>query len=241
MKKNPNIVVFSSHHIRFPFPHDPTLYFIPIVFIRHPIDRAFSQYNFNKNTNNEDIFSKKAKSMNAADFILWNLETKKPIMRDTQFKFLNDKSLNSPQKEFASVIHGLETCPILGVVDRFDESMVIAEEYLKKIFQNIDLSYVKQNVSPDRKNDLKERIESGRNEIGDKVMGLLIENNKKDFKIYSKANEELDLRKKQIEDFERKLSNFKLRCEKLTMQKKISFLKGKRLIFSPHKKILFEK
>ncbi len=87
----------------------------------------------------------------------------------------------------------------------------------------------------------KERLESGRVEIGDELMDLLIKKNSKDFKIYSTANEQLENRIKQIKDFEKKLSDFKTRCKNLNHQKKNDLVIGKRLIYSPEKKILVEK
>ena len=252
LKKNRKIVVFSSHHIRFPIPSEPSLQFIPIIFIRHPIDRAFSEYTFTKrNPYNKGKFSDHAKSMNLKDYVQWNLENKTRLMSNSQLQFLSDDSIKTPSLRLDSAIQRIKTSflavrlasagPIVGIVDRFDESMVLAEEYLKNFFPEIDLSYKKKNISNERKGSLEERLESGRAEIGDELMDQLIKKNQKDFKIFSTVNEQLDIQIRQIEDFEKKLSEFKKRCNNLTQQKKIDFIRGKRLIYSPEKKILVEK
>jgi len=242
-KKNPNLVVFSSHNFRFPIPLAPFFHIIPIVFIRHPIDRIFSEYRFmrrNEGTT-KGIYDEKAKSLSVKDYIRWGLEKNKIMLVNPQLEFLSKKSFGSPIVRLTSAIHYIKTCPIVGVVDRFDESMVMEEEYLKNFFQEIDLSYVKQNVSKDRKKNLKERIESNRADIGDKLMDFLIEKNKIDFKIYSTANEELDIRKEHIENFEKKLSDYKERCKNLIKQKEINFTEGNRWVFLSEKNVLMER
>ena len=178
--------------------------------------------------------------MKLKDYVQWNLEKKTVLMNNSQLKFLSDKSIKIPSLRLHYTIQRIKSVPIVGVVDRFDESMVLAEEYLKNFFQEIDLSYIKKNISNDRIGSLEERLESGRVEIGDELMDLLIKKNSKDFKIYSTANEQLENRIKQIKDFEKKLSDFKARCKNLNDQK-INLVKGKRLIYSTEKKILVEK
>ena len=49
----------------------------------------------------------------------------------------------------------VDKCQILGIVDRFDESLVIAEQMLKPYFPDIDISYIQQNVSLDRRGNLE--------------------------------------------------------------------------------------
>ena len=44
IKKNERIKAISSHQIRFPLPKHENEIFIPILFIRNPIDRIFSIY-----------------------------------------------------------------------------------------------------------------------------------------------------------------------------------------------------
>ena len=100
---------------------------------------------------------------------------------------------------------------IFGVVDRLDESLVLAEERLRHFFNKIDLSYIKQNVSQERADELTERLEAGRAKIGDKLMNELIERNKLDMLLFEYANKELDLRIKKTENFDKKLAELKTR------------------------------
>ncbi len=243
LKKNPEVKAFASHNINFLIPSDPRFKLIPILFIRHPIDRGFSIYSYNRNVSSpRGLLSKKAKTLSLKEYIRWNLyEVKNRVMKDMQLWYLSNQSTKPRNEIFPMVLERIQSCSILGVVDRYDESMVVAEEFLKSFFEKIDLSYIKKHVSSNRAQNLSQRLESNRDEIGNKLMDDFIEKNSWDLKLYSCANDELDVRKRKIQDFETKLSNFQERCKKLAEQKRIDLKKGRRLFYSYEKKMLLEK
>jgi len=220
IKKNcPDVKSFSSHQMRFPIHENPDFKFLPIVFIRHPIDRAFSIYSFNKRREDveDDIAVKMAKNLSLADYIKWNIEQKKHmVIKNHQVLFLTGKPRGS-QVDVADLkytIEQLKKCFIIGVVDRMDENLTLAEEILRPYFKNIDLSYVIQNVSKEREKVLNERLKRGKLEIGKKLFEDLERANSLDLQLYSYSNRLLDERIKNINNFEKKLSDFKNKCEK---------------------------
>lgn len=220
LNKHPEAKSFSSHQIRFPIPENPEFNFIPMVFIRHPIDRAFSIYSFKRRSKDDSKGTQKATSMTVQEFIKWNLETKGyHVMKNFQVIFLSNKELRSPAEDtdYDPAVNWMKSSPILGVVERLDESLVLAEEYLRHYFEDIDLSYVKQNVSSDRKGNLEQRLEESRLQIGEELMTSLNDFNKLDQMLHVKANEELDIRLKNVENFDEKMSDFIARCEKLAL------------------------
>jgi len=209
---------FSSHQIRFPLPQNSELEFLPIVFLRNPIDRAFSIYYFKKKQTDDSIGSVSARSMNLSNFIEWNLSKEKYLpMKNFQVFFLSrqDNSSEINLDDLVIAKNRLKDCKIIGVVERLDESLVVAEEGLRSYFEKIDLSYIKQNVSPERFGNLEERLEQGRSDIENKLMDELIQKNKIDSLLHEFANKELDLRIKNINGFESKLEDFKNRCKNL--------------------------
>jgi len=214
-----DVKAFSSHQIRFPLPQSDDYNFLQMIFIREPIDRAFSIYNFNKRRKDGDAIGViKAKELSLADYIRWNLENKKHMtMKNFQVLYLSHRDNTSEvnQNDFDTALSNFKKSPVIGLVDRLDESLVVSEEELRKNFDDIDLSYVKQNVSPDREADLSKRLEKKAAEIGDKLMNELTAHNSFDSKLYSSAKDELELRINKINDFETKLADFKNRCSKL--------------------------
>ena len=212
---NPNTQSVSSHQIRFPLPDIGDFNFIPIVFIRHPIDRAFSIYRFNKRRTDRET---EAKALSMAEYFRWALERKLfTTVKNFQVIFLAGKKNRSlaTSEDLHLAIERMKDCSILGIVEKMDESLTLAEEILHPFFGGIDLSYIKQNVSPSKRNDLLSSLESGKAELGESLYKELIRSNKLDFDLYSTADQELDRRLHSIDNFDKKLSDFRQRCNRL--------------------------
>ena len=219
-KHHPTVKSFSSHQMRFSIHENPDFKFLPIVFIRHPIDRAFSIYNFNKKREDmEDVLAvKMAKNLSLADYIKWNIEQKKHmVIKNHQVLFLSGKPRGSQVDvtDLKYAIEQLKKCFIIGVVDRMDESLVVGEHKLKNYFDNIDFAYVSKNISEERSNNLEERLDIGRHELGEKLFNKLKSVNQLDLQLYSEANKILNEKIDEQENFEDKIQNFKNRCKKL--------------------------
>jgi len=220
LNKNKSIKAVSSHQIRYPILQTNEYLFLPIIFIRNPIDRAISVYKFNRRR--KDVITegiKMAKKLNLSDYIKWHFNQKRnPTIKNYQVFFLSHENNSNPnvdQKDFQKASEIMKNATILGVVDKFDESMVVAEEILKKYFKNIDLSHIQQQITLDRVTNLSERITNGKSEINEEIWNELLERNRFDAQLYLDANKELDIRTKKIKDFHSKLENFKRRCSSI--------------------------
>jgi hypothetical protein len=214
LKEHPETKSVSSHQIRPPLPQADGFLFIPIVFIRHPIDRAFSIYSFNKRRTDKVT---EAKDATLTEYVKWALGKKYfTPLKNFQTIFLSGKNNRTPATpgDLPVAKKRLKDWPIVGVVERVDESLVLAEEMLRPHFENIDMSYIKQNVTPGRKDDLAGRMEGGKAELGE-LFDELVERNSLDFELHSFANQELDRRLKGIENLEKKLGDFRDRCSRL--------------------------
>jgi len=223
---HPNVKSLSSHQFRFPIPQVAGLYFIPIVFVRHPIDRIYSIYHHFRRWEENHEFYKRAKELTLKEFIEWYLQSddysiiNNGTMKNSQVCFLSDlldlSQISLHHLDLA--IQNTKSCQILGVVERTNESLVLAETILKNHFDNIDLSYISQNVNPERHDDYKKRIELFREAVGDKLFDKIMQNNEMDFQLYQEANAELDKRIKSLKDFELNMSDFVERCKKLQVR-----------------------
>jgi len=259
LNKNPEVKSFSCHQIRFPVRNNTHFNFIPMLFIRHPLDRIFSIYSYNKRRSDQRTPSiKKARNTSLQDYIHWSLNQKQNmVMKNFQVSFLSKtdprEQLKSSDLELA--IQRIRSCSILGVVDHLDESLVVAEDFLKKHFPNIDLTYVPKNVSKERRGNLEKKLEEDRSKIEEQLWKELISKNKMDLELYEMANEELNNRIKKVEYFDEKLENFSNRCSNKTLQnlttkgtnkiksifKKTPMLSNRRIWFSPEDKSFYFK
>jgi hypothetical protein len=101
----------------------------------------------------------------------------------------------------------------LGVVEKFDESMVLLEEKLKKRNINIDLSY------PSKANTTKNVLKNSNPRDLSKLAYPCIDS---DLWLYKKASENLDSEIEQMNSFDLKLKDYQKRCsESHYLDKKI--------------------
>ncbi len=97
----------------------------------------------------------------------------------------------------------LETISIVGIRDRYDESAIVFEAYLREFFPSIDLSYPC-------------------NTITDSQVETISEKNCLTTGLYKKINKLLDQRISQVINFESRLKDFKSRCMLLYIKQLIN-------------------
>jgi len=240
--KNSEVKAFSSHLSKLPIPENTNFEIIPILFIRNPIDRIFSIYHYNRDIKNDNSLGcKKAKSLSFAEYIKWEFEQKKRMnMKNFQTLYLSDKDIKSYpiSSDLELAKNRLKIIPVLGIVDRFDESLVYAEEFLQSYFPNIDLAYTRQNVTSNKNLTLSEKLEAKKSEIGEDLMNELNDKNKLDLELYTEANKILTSRIEEIDRFDTKLNNFRERCKSIqkTFSNSDPIFKHPRLWYSLEKK-----
>ena len=179
-------------------------------------------------------------------YIKFLLEHKKDrTMQNFQVLFLskNNTKLEVNINDFNLALTRIRNCPILGVVDRLDESLVVAEEFLKKYFSNIDLSYSPRNISDEKKKDLNNKLKESRSQVSSKLWDKLMSENELDLKLYSNAINELETRIQKIDNFAEKVTNFKKRLLKKNkpLPENKPMLKNPRFWYSPEQKTIYHK
>lgn len=219
LEKNPHIKALSSHHIHFEIKTIKNYQFHKVYFLRDPILRAKSVYTFEKKQSNSDTpGSKKAKQLSFKDFISWYLEDDSPrTIQNSQTAFCAGLDIDAiPElSTLKKAIFNIGQNPLIGVVERYDESMVIFEDVLTPFFPEIDLSYVIQNKTSNHVNfDSNNKIKIT-NELED-IHDHLLKKNNLDLEIYRFANSIIDKRIQSIKNFSVKLEKFRDRCIQLS-------------------------
>lgn len=230
LKKNKNVKAFSSHSVY----HKPKGFndtkLHTVYFLRHPIERIRSVYNFEKKQPEEDSSgAKMAKELDFNEYVAWRMQEKSPAtIRNLQTIFLAGVGPQPDQmeKKFTLALETLRSSFLIGIVDRYDESMVVFEEYLKQFFPNIDLSYIRKNITDtDIKASIEDKVKKINQQLDEPLGELVREKNKFDLILYEKANLLLDAKIGEIQTFEKKLNNFQERCK----------IKQLRLLFNQNK------
>ena len=218
LKENDKVKAFSSHSIYHKAEDfdDVKLHFI--YFLRHPIERMKSVYSFEKKQPAEDSSgAEMAKKLDFKEYVAWRMNDDVPAtIRNLQTIFLASDGPHHRyiEKKFALALENLNSSPLIGVVDRYDESMVVFEEYLKQFFPKIDLSYIRRNVTDnDVTSSLEDKVKAILQQLDEPLRELVRQKNEFDLELYDEANILLNEKIVEIDNFDKKLKNFNERCK----------------------------
>ncbi|MEZ5501189.1 MAG: hypothetical protein R3E50_00530 [Halioglobus sp.] len=213
-----DICAISSHHIQFPLPSPAGIELLPVIALRNPIDRARSVYDFERRQDADTPGAVKARSLSFADYVRWRmLPEASPTIRNFQCCFCTS-SFDTPvnEQQYLEGVALLTRTPLLVIVERYDESMVLLEHHLRRHFPELDLSYVPQNVTAERADTPEQRVEAVYAELGPELTVELRENNHWDVKLYEDANALFSERLSAIGRLEELLAEFRSRCRRLS-------------------------
>ena len=220
LTKDSKVSAISSHHLTLPLPEIENTKLLHLMMFRHPVERVTSVYNYERKQKNASTpGAVHARKLSLRDYILWRMETNVGptirnfhAIRSLPVRQVKRKAITKDELQMA--IESIQSIPLLGLVDEFDESMILFEETLRQYFPSIDLSYKMQNINQDKQITQQERIAQLREEIGDEVYQLLLERNKEDLALYDAVVEEFQDRKAKVFDISSKLKHFRIRCER---------------------------
>jgi len=108
----------------------------------------------------------------------------------------------------------LKNVEMLGFVDRFDESMVLFESFLKEYFPDLDMAYIPQNVNQGFQ-PIEKGLEILKDGLGGDLYHAFVNCNKNDLALYETARSNFEERIDSFPNFESKLKKFRDRCSAL--------------------------
>ena len=227
LQEQPRLQAVSSHHMCNPLPEMADVHFEPVYFLRHPIERIVSVYTFERRQDSDSRGARAAKEKNFNEYVQWRMQPDVPrTIRDYQtsnIAGLHDVNPKKPMDDTALqlAVQRLQSSRCVGLVERYDESMVVFEEALRQHFEQIDLAYLVQNARrrlPGRRNpsrrDPNRALMDAVKQLG-KQLPLALANNSYDLALHRLANQKLDAAIAALPDFEARLDDFRHRCRGL--------------------------
>lgn len=217
----PEIVALSTHHLRPPLPVMPGANLMTLMMLRHPIERVTSVYRFERSqVDATTLGAVYARDHTLQEYVRWRMRDDVP---PTIRNFHIHRTLpppadwRRPVSDHEQLLARLyvETTPLLGLVERFDESMVWFEHVLRPWFPQIDLAYVMQNVGQPRA-ERSARLDRLRDEIGDEVYERLVATNEPDLALFDHGVAEFERRLASLPDLDARLTDFRERCRLLS-------------------------
>lgn len=214
---NPSISAISSHHLCDTSTIEG-IEIIPVYILRHPIERILSVYNFERIQNSSTPGSLAAKKYNFKDYVEWRMDPNvNGVIRNYQTIYLAGLQARKTANEctldaFNAAMIKLQNC-LVGLVEKFDASMIQFEESLKMRNIELDLSYIKQNVGSEKSSINGNDVAYIAQELGD-IFKDVLDNNSYDLALYCAATQLHE--KEQVNEYPGKLADFKKRCAQLS-------------------------
>lgn len=198
IRNHPDVKALSSHNAILPVPEIPNISVFPIFFLRHPIDRVRSIYDFERRqgltSGPVSLGAEHAAKLSFNDYLQWRFDSiKNGVTHNYQTAWLlhnnRFRQFEIKQQDFDQASKMLASLPFFGLVERFDDSIMLLSAYLQKLGIKLDMAYRVMNSSQHREKPLEERIENMRKEVGNDTFDKIISRNQWDLKLYDIAHE----------------------------------------------------
>ncbi len=213
LERNPHVNAFSSHQIFYPVPDAPGFLFFDICFLRDPIDRIRSIYDyFRGKPADGDPVRELANRHTPGEFTRHLVEEMPWTVNDVQVNLLangivNDQPRGVEDLDLATE-RMLETS-FLGVVDRFNESLVAGQHGLNPLFPSLNCVHAPVNDSAQPGSTLAERLGQFKDACDGGVYAELLRLNALDFELLRRARAEVRRRFERVPDREERLRGLK--------------------------------
>jgi hypothetical protein len=198
VRGRPKLVAVSSHLLRPPAPAD--LNVLPVVLIRHPLDRAFSVYSqLRRSTSDGSIPSEAvAQETSFPQFVLWCLDHKSlggMVIADYQSIHLSQASFRNghiydavaTEDDLQQAIDYLSHGPCFGTVDCFDVMLTRLRRAAEEVGLPLAPGTSAENATAGRSQDLEERLSIARQQLGPTLYSRYRKENELDYRLYEWA------------------------------------------------------
>jgi hypothetical protein len=188
------VQALSSHQIHYPVPAAPGYIFFDLCFLRDPMDRLRSTYDyFRQRPAAGDPLSDAANRLEFGDFFRCLLDRFPEQVDNPQVNLLANGAADRetvPQDLPPAMRRMLQTS-FLGVVDCFDQSMIAGQSLLRVAFPALDCSYQPANVSRGLAGTVASRRAQFREACGRALYAELLRRNELDCRLVRAARAEV--------------------------------------------------
>jgi hypothetical protein len=194
LRRHPRMKAVSSHQFRYPLPQEPGFLFFDLCFLRDPLDRIRSMYDyFREKPVPSEPASELAQEQPLGGFIAELIKHHAYRVSNVQVNLLANGVVNDLPGE-ADLVRATEVMlktSFLGVVDRFEQSLIAGQYFLRPVFPHLALAQEPANISAGWKDALNARIEKFRQACDPDVFVELVRLNSLDAELVNRAREEV--------------------------------------------------
>jgi hypothetical protein len=217
LQRHADICAVTSHHLCYPKPVIPGIVLFDCCFLRHPLERAHSIYTYLRKTSADgaDPVARLAHQSTPAEFMRELIDHAPHLISDVQtHRLVNGGSFTRPANDadLEKATRTLQDMAIPGVLGMFDESLVVAEYFLKPAFPKIRLEYKARNVSQPIR-----RVSAAADDVWIRLWGASVFEeierlNQFDLELYRRAVGEIGRRFSYVPSFNKRMEEFQSRC-----------------------------
>jgi hypothetical protein len=195
LERNSHLQAVSSHQIRHPVPAAKGFIFLDLCFLRDPLDRIRSTYDyFREKPSAGDPLSQLATESTLGEFVARAIECMPQHVSDVQVNLLANSGLYDHipgQEDLERAIRVMRNTSFIGVVDRFNESITAGQNILSPIFPTLHCDQEPVNVSGGLGGTLESRISKLKDACEPLVYGELCRLNTFDLALVNEARAEV--------------------------------------------------
>ncbi len=213
LERNPHVNAFSSHQIFYPLPQVAGFLFYDICFLRDPIDRIRSIYDyFRGKPIDGDPIRQLANDHTLADFVRKLVEEMPWTVNDVQVNLLANGLVHDQPRGIGDLdiaTRRMLDTSFLGVVDHYNESLVASQHGLSAVFPGINCVQAPVNDSEGLRSTFDQRQEQFQQTCDPAVYAELVRLNAMDLELLRRARDEVRRRFEQVPDREERLRGLK--------------------------------
>lgn len=212
LNANPQLEAVSSHQLYDPVPLERGYVFFDLCFLRDPLERIRSTYDFFRGKPAPgDPISDLANRATLGEYVGELIENYPWTVNDAQTNQLANGLINDPPKgeqDLERAARRMLNTSLLGVVDRFAESVVTMQHAMRMYFPHFKRPHPPVNVSRGMSGTAEERRARFREECGERIFCELLRLNQLDQELVRQAREEVARRFHMVEDGEERVRAF---------------------------------
>jgi hypothetical protein len=183
----PEVRAISSHNAWLPPPEMVGVRLIPIVFVRHPLDRVRSVYDFERSQQADTPSARVARTHDIGGYVDWRLtylDGTDRTIRDFQTMRLAPAGHGTDDLERA--IDATERLAFVGLVETYGRSLRALREAIAPWIAIGRLRELHSNATPGRNERLSARLARLRRDLGDELYERLAAANSCDLELWER-------------------------------------------------------
>ncbi|HYA17539.1 MAG TPA: hypothetical protein VEF06_08745 [Bryobacteraceae bacterium] len=194
IESHPSLTAVSSHQIRYPLPEKKGILFYDICFLRDPVDRVRSMYDYYRQSPDPgDPVSDLANTRDPGGFVAGMVRENPLQIRNVQVNLIacagDSDEPNRADLELAAA--RMRDASFPGVVDCFDESIRAGEYFLRQVFSELNCSLPPVNVSAGLGGTVESRTARLREACDPEIFAELLRLNELDFELVERTRAEV--------------------------------------------------